>query len=89
MSEHLRVNYCALYGPYRCLVAASIDILQGEQIGLCATNNHGSEEEAGKIDAKHAKPLCDVLSNNFLFATTRAYLQALQWRDCLVQLHSC
>jgi len=41
-----------------------------------------------KIDAKHAKPLCDVLSNNFLFATTRAHIQALQWKDCLVQLHS-
>jgi len=34
-----------------------------------------------KIDAKHVKPLCDALSNNFLFATTRAYLHALQWRE--------
>jgi len=78
-------------GIYRCLVAARIDILQGEQqcsMGYVLPTITFLKKKLVKPNAKHAKPLCDALSNNFLFATTRAHLQALQWRDCLVQLHS-
>jgi len=69
------------------LVAASIDEQQCS-MGYVPPTITVLNKKLVKIGAKHAKPLCDALSSNFLFAITRAHLQALQWRNCLVQLHS-